>query len=511
MPGIPREVAEHALDIRAGSRPAKQHLRRFDEEKRRAIGEEVQKLMAAGFIKEMRNTIPDCSDSTITAVFMKGVTNKDFIGKVMRKRPHDARQLFKIAEGYAAAEEAVLWQEKEEASTTTWPERGRSLSQSPKGAQEQPSGSKPGDKQPAPREDSDFHEPNAELNMIFGGASVYESKQRQKLTAREINTAVVITPQYLKWSEYLITFSREDHPGGVPEPGRHALVVAPTVGKVKLNRVLVDSGAGLNIIFARTLDDMKIPCSRIKPSVAPFHGIVSGKPAIPLRNIELPVTFGTRDKYRIETVNFEVADLETDYHAILGSLKNARATYQRCIQRCLHKQIGRNAEAYVDDIVVKSRTRNDLLVDPQETFDNLCEYRMKLNPEKKLQHYFQHHHITVVTSFPIGDIIRNRDIMGRVAKWATELRMFDIEYRPRTTIKSQALADFIAEWMEYQTPTPVEVYEYWTMFFDGSLKREGGGAGISLVIHGDSQLVVAQIMKDNDTVDPKMTAYCQEV
>ena len=53
MPGIPREVAEHALDIRPGSRPAKQRLRRFDEEKRRAIGEEVQKLMAAGFIKEV--------------------------------------------------------------------------------------------------------------------------------------------------------------------------------------------------------------------------------------------------------------------------------------------------------------------------------------------------------------------------------------------------------------------------------------------------------------------------
>jgi hypothetical protein len=41
MPGIPREVAEHALDIRTGSRPARQRLRRFDEEKRRAIGEEI--------------------------------------------------------------------------------------------------------------------------------------------------------------------------------------------------------------------------------------------------------------------------------------------------------------------------------------------------------------------------------------------------------------------------------------------------------------------------------------
>jgi hypothetical protein len=53
MPGIPRDVAEHSLDIRAGARPVKQHLRRFDEEKRRAIGEEIHKLMDAGFIKEV--------------------------------------------------------------------------------------------------------------------------------------------------------------------------------------------------------------------------------------------------------------------------------------------------------------------------------------------------------------------------------------------------------------------------------------------------------------------------
>jgi hypothetical protein len=53
MPGIPRDVAEHSLDIRAGARPVKQPLRRFDEEKRRAICEEIHKLMAAGFVKEV--------------------------------------------------------------------------------------------------------------------------------------------------------------------------------------------------------------------------------------------------------------------------------------------------------------------------------------------------------------------------------------------------------------------------------------------------------------------------
>ena len=53
MLGIPREVAEHTLKINPGSKPVKQCLCHFDEEKRRAIGEEIAKLSAAGFIKEV--------------------------------------------------------------------------------------------------------------------------------------------------------------------------------------------------------------------------------------------------------------------------------------------------------------------------------------------------------------------------------------------------------------------------------------------------------------------------
>ena len=53
MPGIPREVTEHSLNIKPGSRPVKQRLRHFDDGKRQAIAEEINKLLAAGFIKEV--------------------------------------------------------------------------------------------------------------------------------------------------------------------------------------------------------------------------------------------------------------------------------------------------------------------------------------------------------------------------------------------------------------------------------------------------------------------------
>jgi hypothetical protein len=56
--------------------------------------------------------------------------------------------------------------------------------------------------------------------------------------------------------------------------------------------------------------------------------------------------------------------------------------------------------------------------------------------------------------------------------------MYDIVYKPRTPIKAQALSDFVAEWMETQTPPKEREMEYWTIDFDGSIQLQGAGAGI---------------------------------
>jgi hypothetical protein len=100
---------------------------------------------------------------------------------------------------------------------------------------------------------------------------------------------------------------------------------------------------------------------------------------------------------------------------------------------------------------------------------------------RKLQHYFQEYSISVVTDYPLGDILRNQDATGRISKWAVELSALNIDFKPRTAIKSQALVDFMAEWWENQLPTPTERPEHWVMYFDGSLKLEGAGAGVILI------------------------------
>jgi hypothetical protein len=79
---------------------------------------------------------------------------------------------------------------------------------------------------------------------------------------------------------------------------------------------------------------------------------------------------------------------------------------------------------------------------------------------RKLRHYFQEYSVSVITDYPLGDILRNQDATGRISKWAVKLGTYNIDFKPRTTIKSQALVDFMAEWRENQLPTPTERPEH---------------------------------------------------
>jgi ribonuclease HI len=173
---------------------------------------------------------------------------------------------------------------------------------------------------------------------------------------------------------------------------------------------------------------------------------------------------------------------------------------------------------------------------------------------RKLHHYYQAHKITVPSSFPLGEIIRNRDTNSRIVKWSIELGEFDIEFCPRQAIKSQILADFVSEWTEIQMPPPKERLEHWIMYFDSALNLEGAGVSVLLIspqgeqlkyilqihykasnngaeyealIHGlriavslgikrvlafgDSKVVIEQVNKEWDCVKDTMNAYCAEI
>ena len=94
----------------------------------------------------------------------------------------------------------------------------------------------------------------------------------------------------------------------------------------------------------------------------------------------------------------------------------------------------------------------------------------------------------MASSYPLGDILHNKDTNGRVVKWSVELGAFLIEFTPLSTIKSQALADFVAEWTEIQDPPPDTRSEHWILYFDGAFNRDGAGAGVLFISPKGEQL-----------------------
>jgi ribonuclease HI len=143
---------------------------------------------------------------------------------------------------------------------------------------------------------------------------------------------------------------------------------------------------------------------------------------------------------------------------------------------------------------------------------------------------------------------------GRIAKWSMELMGETLAYAPRKAIKSQILADFVAEWTDTQLP-PLQIQaECWTLYFDGSVMKTRAGAGLLFIsplgehmryevrlhfpasnnmaeyeallcglriaieigikrlnVRGDLQLMIDQVMKNASCHDDKMEAYCNVV
>ena len=100
---------------------------------------------------------------------------------------------------------------------------------------------------------------------------------------------------------------------------------------------------------------------------------------------------------------------------------------------------------------------------------------------RKLHHYFETYQVVVVTEYPLGDILHNKEANGHMMKWVVELGTHSIDFRGRQTIKSQVLTDFITEWTDMQAPVSADRLEHWVMYFDDSLNLDGAGVGIFFI------------------------------
>jgi hypothetical protein len=94
------------------------------------------------------------------------------------------------------------------------------------------------------------------------------------------------------------------------------LLLSPTMANIKLYHVLVDDGAALNLISLAALKNLQILISKLTPS-RPFSR-VGPRSVMPRGSISLPVTFGTPENYRTESILFDIVDVNLHFNAILG-------------------------------------------------------------------------------------------------------------------------------------------------------------------------------------------------
>jgi hypothetical protein len=144
------------------------------------------------------------------------------------------------------------------------------------------------------------------------------------------------------------------------------------------------------------------------------------------------------------------------------------------VQEKLEGQIKKQAPVYFVSEVLSLSKKNYIELEK-------VLYAM-LMASRKLRHYFQAYHIIFPSSQPLKDIMRNREATGRIGKWAAEPNEFSIDYVHRSSIQSQALADFTADWTPgAQEEEANKDAEAWTVFCDGSWGTFGVGAAAVLV------------------------------
>ena len=153
---------------------------------------------------------------------------------------------------------------------------------------------------------------------VDGGASLHTSHRQLQQWAREITAA---EPSFdaqkpLKWPSTPLIFDAEDHPDRTIVVGCLPLLVTPTIHNLRVNKMLDDDGAGLNLISPVVIKRFQIPDGDLEET-GTFQGVNPGR-SQPKGKVTLPMTFGGELNHRMERIVFDVAEIPLPYNGVLG-------------------------------------------------------------------------------------------------------------------------------------------------------------------------------------------------
>jgi hypothetical protein len=483
MPDISRDVAEHSLDIRVGARPMKQHLRRFDEEKRRSIGEEIHKLMAAGFIKEVFHPEWLANPMLVKKKGGKWRMCIDYTGlnKACPKVPYPLPHIDQIVDSTAGCEtlsffdaysgyHQIKMKESDQLATsfitpfgmycyTTMPFGLRNAGATYQRCMKHV-----------------FGEHISRTVEAYVDNIVVKTRKASDLLSDLETTFKCLRAKGVKLNPEKCVF-------GVPRGMLLGFIISEQGIEANLEKIAAITNMG-------PIKDLK-GVQRVMGCLAALSRFISrlGKKGLPLYRLL------RKAEHFTWTPKVEEA---------LGNLKalltNAPILVPPATGEALLIYVAATTQVVSAAIVVERREEGHALLVQRPVYfisEVLSETKIRypqiqkllyavILKRQKLRHYFESHSVTVVSSFPLGEIIKLRhyfeshpvivvssfplreiiqcrEASGRIAKWAVELMGETISFAPRKAIKSQILADFVAEWVDTQLPTALIQPELWTM------------------------------------------------
>uniref|UniRef100_A0A2N9F1B5 Uncharacterized protein n=1 Tax=Fagus sylvatica TaxID=28930 RepID=A0A2N9F1B5_FAGSY len=264
--------------------------------------------------------------------------------------------------------------------------------------------------------------------------------------AKEIRASVV---SFLRENADVFAWSHDDMPGISTEVISHKLNVNPSTPPVKQKRRVF--APERNTAVMEEVDKL-LKAGFIREVYYPEW----------LANV-IQMTEGDQEKTAFITSRGLFC-----YKVMPFGLKNAGATYQRLVNKMFHDQIGRNVEVYVDDMLRGIEANPDKI-----------KAILDMSPPKTIKEVQS---LTGKAAALNRKAMNKPDAAGRHVQWSIEMSEFHIDYRPRTAIKAQALADFIAEFTQpWKDEEDSEEGRAWTVNIDGSSTKEMSGAGVVLV------------------------------
>jgi hypothetical protein len=157
------------------------------------------------------------------------------------------------------------------------------------------------------------------LYVMYGGSWELTSRRNVKSLRREVLSVVPRVQKaapHQPWRSTTISFGASDCPNNMAGAVILPLITAPVIANMRLHHVLIDGGAGLNVISHAAFKQLQILGSRLGPS-HPFSR-VGPQPVYPLGSIALLVTFGTKENLHTENVQFDVVEVNLPFNAIIG-------------------------------------------------------------------------------------------------------------------------------------------------------------------------------------------------